>query len=120
MASHHDRFPSLSDQYSSPEYIAVQQCTDILTTAIQDCVSSFTSICLSKGLISEDVEDYTFTNNSDLEKARRLLNCVRRRIKSDSSKFDTLVEVLQADRCFEATVNVLLEKHGKGCSYAVP
>ena len=114
MASHHDRLPSSSEQhYSSPECSAVRQCNDILTTAVQDSILSFSSKCFSKGLISEDIHDYTLTNNSDLDKASRLIRCVHRRIKNDSSQFDVLVEVLQSDRCFETTVNALLESRGK-------
>ncbi len=113
MASDHDHRLSSSGDHCSPEYEAVLQCTDILMKVLQQCIPSVTSTCLAKKLISEDVAAYTHINNLDSDKASRLLTCVRSTIQTDSSKFTTFVEVLQADTYLASTADVLLEKHGK-------
>lgn len=90
------------------EHEAISQRTDLLVTAVQNCIGQFTSKCFSKGLISEDVEDFTNTNHTDMDKARRLVKNVRDGIKNDRSRFDTFVEVLREFSHLESEVETLL------------
>ena len=103
-----------SSGYYSPEYEAIQQCTSVLVDTLQHCVSSATTACYSKGLISEDVQCDTLTNQSDYDnKARQLVSCVSTSIKNEAAKFDVFVEVLQADRYTEDIGKQLLDKRSK-------
>ncbi len=115
MAAHQEPLSSSSsdDGSASPEYKAIQQSTDILVSAIQQCISTVTSRCFSKSLISEDVVDYIHTNNPDSDKASRIVTCVRRSIKNEVTKFHEFVEVLQAERYLDSAVNQLLEKYNE-------
>ncbi len=97
------------DHSGSPEYEAVQHCAESLVTALQHCISTVTTACLSKRLISKDVEQYTFTDHSNIDKARLLVSCVCTSIQNDSTKFSAFVEVLRLDSFLEGVLNQLLE-----------
>ena len=82
-------------------------------TTVQHCIPTFASECLSRGLISEDEEALTHTNNSNAEKAGYLVACVRDSIRNESANFDEFVEVLKSIKYLEGALNKLLERHSK-------
>lgn len=105
----------LSSPDSSPEYEAVCCCTAMLVTAIQNTIPSFTSSCLSKKLISEDAESYTLTDHSNPDKARFLVNNIRRSIQTSPNRFSVLIGVLKEFPCLENEVQRLQDEHGELC-----
>ena len=104
---------------NSPEYEAVLQCTQDLVASLQYCIPSVTAACLSKGLISKDVEDYTFTNNPDSQKAARLLACIRESIRIESTKYQAFIEVLEGETYLEGALMKLKEKFSKFSLFAM-
>lgn len=85
-------------------------CTNILITAIQHCIPRFTAECLSRGLISEDVEGFMQTDRTDSEKASKLVKNIRDGIKNDPSRYDTFIDVLKEFSHLEGELTVLQDK----------
>lgn len=93
------------------EHEAILKCNNQLITAVQHCITRFTAECLSKGLISEDVEGFTLTTNrTDSEKATKLMRSVRDGIKNDPSRFNTFINVLVGFTHMEGELRTLQGK----------
>ena len=103
-----------SNNQVSPQYRAVTACYDQLVTAIQHSVSSVTSGCVTKGLISEDVEDVVTSGTmSKGEQARRIMQCVRDAIKLNPSRYDDFIEILKNDHSLADVLEILQNKYSE-------
>jgi hypothetical protein len=98
---------------ASPEYQAVLESTEALVTGVQHCIGVFTSQCLSKGLISEEDEKFTFTPHDATEKARKLVSSIRDGIRTDPNRFQTLVDVIKGISYLDGQVETLQRRHSK-------
>ncbi len=96
---------------TSPECRAIMKCTVTLTKEIASDVSSIANELVSIEFISNsNWEDVTSDSSKTAEeKATLLFNLICKRIELDSGKFQPLIEVLQKEKCREATVQSLKE-----------
>ncbi len=95
------------------EFEAVKSRTHSLVTLLRNCIPTFATECLTRGLISEDVDEITSTDNTDSEKAKRLLRCVRDRIRNEPSLFYTLIDVLKGYDFLEGEARILEDKYSE-------
>ena len=102
-------FQLMESPKRNPEYEAMLKCTDGLATTIKHCIEDCTSKCLSKGLISEEVAEFTAPSK---EKARKLVACVRDGIKAHPNHFNTFVDVMMEIRYLEIQAETLQKERG--------